>query len=236
MRATTCSGPGTRAAKAKDAVSVLAGIGAAATMFEEGEAAILTDGHTFTVRRGEVALSYLDGVLDQATALQEAALGITKEVASVVPSAFTARYAEALTELGVMGANPNPFFTAMVAKNQLREIGLRPESAGAWTRPGPGPRSSNRRRCRSGCPRPRDDPRRGRDDALEAAGPRQDPGRRAPGTPTRGVGAALMMPVSATIVLAVFPEGERGRVMAIYAGISQVFLALGPLVGGLLTE
>ena len=45
-----------------------------------------------------------------------------------------------------------------------------------------------------------------------------------------------MMPVSATIVLAVFPEGERGRVMAIYAGISQVFLALGPLVGGLLTE
>ena len=39
-----------------------------------------------------------------------------------------------------------------------------------------------------------------------------------------------------TIVLAVFPEGERGRVMAIYAGISQVFLALGPLVGGLLTE
>ena len=52
----------------------------------------------------------------------------------------------------------------------------------------------------------------------------------------QGAGAALMVPVSATIVLAVFPEGERGRVMAIYAGISQVFLALGPLVGGLLTE
>ena len=30
-----------------------------------------------------------------------------------------------------------------------------------------------------------------------------------------------MMPVSATIVLAVFPEDERGRVMAIYAGISR---------------
>jgi EmrB/QacA subfamily drug resistance transporter len=52
----------------------------------------------------------------------------------------------------------------------------------------------------------------------------------------QGAGAALMMPVSATIVLAVFPEAERGRVMALYAGISQVFLALGPLVGGLLTE
>lgn len=52
----------------------------------------------------------------------------------------------------------------------------------------------------------------------------------------QGAGAALMMPVSATIVLGAFPEGERGRVMAIYAGISQIFLALGPLIGGLLTE
>ncbi|GAA1850125.1 MFS transporter [Pseudonocardia ailaonensis] len=52
----------------------------------------------------------------------------------------------------------------------------------------------------------------------------------------QGAGAALMMPVSATIVLAAFGESERGRVMAIYAGLSQVFLALGPLLGGLLTE
>jgi EmrB/QacA subfamily drug resistance transporter len=52
----------------------------------------------------------------------------------------------------------------------------------------------------------------------------------------QGVGAALMMPVSATIVMGAFPRAERGRVMAIYAGISQIFLALGPLVGGLLTE
>ena len=52
----------------------------------------------------------------------------------------------------------------------------------------------------------------------------------------QGAGAALMMPVSATIVMGAFPQAERGRVMAIYAGISQIFLALGPLVGGLLTE
>jgi EmrB/QacA subfamily drug resistance transporter len=52
----------------------------------------------------------------------------------------------------------------------------------------------------------------------------------------QGAGGALMIPVSATIVLGAFPDGERGRVMALYAGISQVFLALGPLVGGLLTE
>ncbi|MTD15998.1 DHA2 family efflux MFS transporter permease subunit [Nakamurella sp. YIM 132087] len=52
----------------------------------------------------------------------------------------------------------------------------------------------------------------------------------------QGVGAALMVPVSAAIVMAEFPPAERGRVMAMYAGISQIFLALGPLIGGLLTE
>lgn len=52
----------------------------------------------------------------------------------------------------------------------------------------------------------------------------------------QGAGAALMVPVSAALVMAAFPAAERGRVMALYAGLSQVFLALGPLVGGLLTE
>ena len=45
-----------------------------------------------------------------------------------------------------------------------------------------------------------------------------------------------MMPASAAIVMAVFAAAERGRAMAIYAGISQVFLAIGPLLGGFLTE
>ena len=52
----------------------------------------------------------------------------------------------------------------------------------------------------------------------------------------QGAGAALMMPVSASIVIAAFPASERGRAMAIYAGISQIFLALGPLLGGFLTQ
>ena len=113
-------------------------IGAAATMFEEGTASVLTDGHTFAVRRGDEALTYLDGLLDQATAMQEAALGLTGDEASIRPSTFTARYAAALTDLGVVGPNPSPFFTAMVATNQLRAIGLRPESDGPdapWSRP-----------------------------------------------------------------------------------------------------
>ena len=52
----------------------------------------------------------------------------------------------------------------------------------------------------------------------------------------QGAGAALMMPVSASIVIAAFPAAERGRAMAIYAGISQIFLAMGPLLGGFLTQ
>lgn len=52
----------------------------------------------------------------------------------------------------------------------------------------------------------------------------------------QGVGAALMMPISAVIVMAAFAVQERGRAMAIYVGLSQVFLAVGPLLGGILTQ
>ncbi len=52
----------------------------------------------------------------------------------------------------------------------------------------------------------------------------------------QGLGAALMMPVSASIVMAAFPEAVRGRAMGAYVGISQIFLALGPLIGGSFTE
>ena len=52
----------------------------------------------------------------------------------------------------------------------------------------------------------------------------------------QGIGAALMMPVTATIVMAAFPESVRGRAMGAYVGISQIFLAVGPLLGGICTE
>lgn len=52
----------------------------------------------------------------------------------------------------------------------------------------------------------------------------------------QGIGAALMMPVSAKIVMDAFPISDRGRAMAVYAGVSQIFLAIGPLIGGALTE
>jgi EmrB/QacA subfamily drug resistance transporter len=52
----------------------------------------------------------------------------------------------------------------------------------------------------------------------------------------QGLAAALMTPVTASIVMAAFPTSMRGRAMGAYVGVSQIFLALGPLVGGTLTE
>lgn len=52
----------------------------------------------------------------------------------------------------------------------------------------------------------------------------------------QGVGAAMMIPPSGATVMNAFDVTERGRAMGIYAGISMIFLALGPLAGGLLTQ
>jgi EmrB/QacA subfamily drug resistance transporter len=53
---------------------------------------------------------------------------------------------------------------------------------------------------------------------------------------TQGAGAALMLPTTLAIVSAVFPEQDRGRALGIVAGASAFFAALGPVLGGLLTQ
>ena len=52
----------------------------------------------------------------------------------------------------------------------------------------------------------------------------------------QGIGAALMIPPTGALVLNAFEPQERGKAMGVYAGVSMIFLALGPLVGGLLTQ
>jgi EmrB/QacA subfamily drug resistance transporter len=52
----------------------------------------------------------------------------------------------------------------------------------------------------------------------------------------QGIGAGLMMPASAAIVISAFAPSARGRAMAAYAGISQLFLVVGPVIGGVLAE
>ena len=52
----------------------------------------------------------------------------------------------------------------------------------------------------------------------------------------QGVGGAIMNPATLSIITATFPPRQRGTAIGIWAGTSAMALAIGPLVGGLLTE
>jgi EmrB/QacA subfamily drug resistance transporter len=56
------------------------------------------------------------------------------------------------------------------------------------------------------------------------------------GRAAQGAGAALMVPPTTAIVVNAFRVDERGRAMGLYAGVSMIFLSLGPLVGGFLSD
>src|SRR3954467_11688456 len=51
-----------------------------------------------------------------------------------------------------------------------------------------------------------------------------------------GVGGALIMPATLSVISNVFPREERGKAIGIWAGMASVGIGLGPLCGGILLE
>jgi len=52
----------------------------------------------------------------------------------------------------------------------------------------------------------------------------------------QGIGAAIVMPLSLTILTTAFPPEKRGTIVGIWGGIGGLAVASGPMVGGLITQ
>src|SRR5436190_6017041 len=52
----------------------------------------------------------------------------------------------------------------------------------------------------------------------------------------QGMGGAFMTPSTNALVTNAFPDKERGKALGIYVALAAIFLSLGPLLGGFLTQ
>jgi len=52
----------------------------------------------------------------------------------------------------------------------------------------------------------------------------------------QGLGAAIILPLSLTILTTAFPAQRRGMIVGIYGGLAGLAVALGPIIGGAVTQ
>jgi EmrB/QacA subfamily drug resistance transporter len=52
----------------------------------------------------------------------------------------------------------------------------------------------------------------------------------------QGLGGAIVLPLSLTILTTAFPQAKRGMIVGVYGGLAGLAVALGPIVGGAVTE
>jgi EmrB/QacA subfamily drug resistance transporter len=52
----------------------------------------------------------------------------------------------------------------------------------------------------------------------------------------QGLGGAVVLPLSLTILTTAFPAEKRGMIVGVYGGLAGLAVALGPVVGGIVTE
>ena len=52
----------------------------------------------------------------------------------------------------------------------------------------------------------------------------------------QGAGAAIMFPAALAIVVSAYPQGERGKALAVFFGVAGAMTAIGPIAGGYLID
>ncbi|MCX6990668.1 MAG: MFS transporter [Chlamydiae bacterium] len=52
----------------------------------------------------------------------------------------------------------------------------------------------------------------------------------------QGIGGAILIPTSSALLFSSFPLKERGKALGLYVSIGSIFLAIGPFLGGTLTQ